>query len=349
MRLTVALAAAIGTLMTTGTGLARSPDPNSTNWGMEKSELTSTPEFGKSKAICRRVMGVEPPERDQPTPAQAKALKGCNSEKLYYGEGARPDYVEARLCAFAEMAGPDDNVFGGSTVLMQVYANGLGVPRNLDLATDYACRLDGAPAENDGRVLSIQALKTKPEHFDYCDDVTSGAGENVCQARDSHRAAIDRNARLEVLTGRLPPRAKALYAPMKKAFNAFVDAHGDGEVDLSGSAHGAEEDGEQDALRDQFAKDLEGLLAGHWPSAADAKAADAQLNVSYRQATAWAAGKTNDTTIKAEDVRAAERAWLAYRDAFARFSAAAAPAVSQEAVLTHLARLRTKQLDQLHT
>lgn len=58
------------------------------------------------------------------------------------------------------MAGSDDNVFRGSTVLMQVYADRLGVPHNLDLATDYACQLDGGPAEKDARVLSIQARKT---------------------------------------------------------------------------------------------------------------------------------------------------------------------------------------------
>lgn len=333
--------------MTAGTGLARSSDPNSTNWGTEKSELTSTPEFAKSKAICRQLINIKPPERDQPTPAQAEALKGCNSENLYYGEGAKPDYVKARLCAFTETVGPDDKVFGGLAILMQVYANGLGVARNLDVATTYACELDGASAENDGRVLHIQALKTKPEHFDYCDDVTRGAAENFCQARDSQQAAVGRDAALKVLTGRLPPAAKALYAPMKKAFDAFVDAHGDGEVDLSGTAQGAEEDAEQDNARDQFAKDLKRLLAGRWPPAADAKAADTQLNASYRRAIAWAATK-NDTTIKAEDVHTAQRAWLAYRDAFARFAAAAAPAIGQEAVLAHLTRLRTAQLDQLH-
>jgi hypothetical protein len=31
-------------------------------------------------------------------------------------------------------------------MFMQIYANGLGVPRNLDLATAYACQIEGAPA-----------------------------------------------------------------------------------------------------------------------------------------------------------------------------------------------------------
>ncbi len=110
-----------------GVSYAQTPEATSSNWGLEKSELTSTPEYAKSKAICRRLGGLEPPERDEPTPAQTRALKCCSSEKLYYGEGGRPDYVKARLCAFIDADGAaDDNVFGGSTILMQVYANGLG-------------------------------------------------------------------------------------------------------------------------------------------------------------------------------------------------------------------------------
>lgn len=45
---------------------------------------------------------------------------------------------------------------------MQIYANGLGVPRNLELATEYACQIWSAPAESDGRVLHLQALAANP-------------------------------------------------------------------------------------------------------------------------------------------------------------------------------------------
>ena len=341
--MTTALAFVLGLGMATGTAFAQ--PPSSTDWGTEHSALTSTPEFAKSKALCRLLSDLEPPERDRPSPAQVAALRGCSSEKLYYGEGVRPDYVRARLCAFTESDG--DDVFSGPTILMQVYANGLGVARNLDLATSYACGIDGAPAEIDGRVLHLQALKTKAGRFDYCDDVTSGAAEGFCQERDSDRAAVGRDATLERLVAGLPDEAKMLYAPMKKAFEAFVDAHGDGEVDQSGTARAAEVIAEEDSTRDQFTTDLRRLLGRQWISTADAKAADMQLNVSYRRAIAWAAGKDNFTTVKPGDVRTAERAWLAYRDAFVRFAAVAAPAVSQDAVLARLTRLRTAQLDQL--
>lgn len=319
------------------------------NWGQERSALTTGPQYAKSKAICRRLGDLDPPQSDQPTAAQRRALTGCNSEKLYYGEGSKPDYVRARQCAFIEAEGADDSIFGGSTILMQLYANGLGVKRNLDVATSYACDLDGSVAESDGRVLHLQALKTKPGPFDYCDDITSGLAEGYCQSRSSDQAKVGRDARLKEMTANLPAVAKSLYPPMTKAFEAFVDAHGDGEVDQSGTARAAMVIAEQDSVRDQFTKDLKRLLAGQWPaaSAADGKAADAAMNTSYQKALVWAGGKGNFSTIKPEDVRAAQRAWLPYRDAFVRFGLATSPKIGLDALLTRLTKLRTAQLEGL--
>ena len=39
------------------------------------------------------------------------------------------------------------------------------MPRNLEIATAYAGQIVGAPAESDGRVLHLQALKAKPGRF----------------------------------------------------------------------------------------------------------------------------------------------------------------------------------------
>lgn len=317
------------------------------SWG-DADEWSKDPQFAPSKAICRRLGAPRPPARDLPTPAQARALKGCDSEKLYYGHGAKPDYVRARHCAMIEAQGSDDLAFGGSTILMQVYANGLGVARNLDLATAYGCRVWGAPMELSGRIAHLQQLKAKPEtDFDVCDDITSGMMMGQCAGRVSRGAAVERDARLKTMAARLPAAAIRLYPETRRAFDAFLEAHGMGEVDLSGTARGAFVAEEQDKVLDQFALDLSRLVDGRWPvaTAAEAKTADAQLNASYRKALTWAAGKTY-TTIKAEDIRTAQRAWLAYRDAFARFAAATGK-TSADAVLARLTRLRTAQLDAL--
>ncbi|MES2442481.1 MAG: lysozyme inhibitor LprI family protein [Pseudomonadota bacterium] len=320
------------------------------NWGTAKDEWAN--DFPESKAICRRLGPPRIPAADRPTPAQRAALKGCDSQALYYGPRADP--AKARLCALIEVEseGEDDigDVFHGRTILMQLYANGLGVEPNPDLATAYACEIDGAPAEINLRVLHMQGLKTSPEiNADYCDDITSGLAMGLCTARRSEAAAIGRDARIKALTDRLSPAAASAYAPMKRAFDAYVVARSDGEVDQSGTARGAFIVEEQDRLLDQYLLDLGRLLGGRWPpaTAAAAQAADAKLNASYRAALESNAPEGNFTTITPDLIRTTQRAWLAYRDAWLRFAAVAAPGVPRDAVLARLTNLRTAQLDEL--
>jgi hypothetical protein len=294
-----------------------------------------------------------------PTPAQRAALSDCRSEPLYYGEGRAIDYDGARLCAFVEAQGADDQTFAGSTILMQIYANGRGVARNLDLATAYACQLQGAAAESDGRVLHLQSLKAPPgkaktdgrpvEPFDYCNDVTSGWAGSECLARDSTLASFTRDAKVAALEAQLPSSARAFYAQLQEALDGFIEVHADGEVDQAGSGRAGFVIQEQDAVRNQFVVDLQLLLSGEWPDAgaAAARDADAHLNASYRKTLAWAASSENMSTIHAEAIHKAQRAWLVYRDAFVRFAAAASPSTSRNALLARLTNLRNAQLDRM--
>lgn len=326
-----------------GAAMAALPRPqDDTNFAMASDE---------TKAACKRVGLPRIPAADKPTAAERAALKGCDSEKLYYGIGMKADYVKARKCAAIEAEGADDDVFGGSTILMQVYANGYGVPRNVDLATAFACHIDGAPFEFDGRVASLQALKSKPSAtpFDFCDNITSGLAEGYCASHASRAAAVERDAQIARLIAGVQPAGRTAWPGVTKAFNAFVDASADGETDQSGTARGALVIEAEDKLRDQFLKDLQRLNAGQWPAAstADATAADAALNASYKKAIAWTASKDHYGTVTADGIRKAQRAWLPYRDAYIRFATAAAPGVSRDAVLARLTRLRLAQLDEL--
>jgi uncharacterized protein YecT (DUF1311 family) len=307
-------------------------------------------------AICHKLEGREPPAADRPTAAQIKALKSCDSEALYYGEKGAPDFAKARMCAFQEDAAGEgtsrtDGVFAGQTILMQLYANGLGgVKRDLDQATAFACAIDGAPAEIEFRVKHLQALKTKPEvkPFDYCDDVTSGLAGGFCAARDAEIAKKGRAAKTAGIEARIPPAAKPALAVLHKASAAFVDAHGD-EVDETGTARAQMVIDEQEATRNAFTAHLGQLIDGSWPaaSAAQAKAADDALNAAYKRALAHLASKDNFSTVKPENTHKAQRAWIAYRDAFLAFAKVAAPTTTPEAVTTLLTRERTKDLGDL--
>ncbi len=353
LAVTIMISQAVGGPVFADAGRARP------NWGTEHSELTSGTEYDESKGICRALGVPVAPAGDMPTPAQRAALGDCRSEPLYYGEGKAVDYDAARLCAFVEAQAADDQTFGGSTILMQIYANGLGVPRNLDLATAYACQLQGAPAETDARVLHLQALKAPPgkakadgrpvERFDYCHDVTSGWAGSECEARDSTLASFARDAKVAALEAHIPRSARASYLRLREALEAFIEMHADGEVDQTGSGRAGFVIEEQDAVRDQFVSDLELLLSGEWPvaGATAARDADAHLNASYRRILAWAASSANMSTIHPDAIRNAQRAWLVYRDAFERFAAAASPGTGRYALLARLINLRNAQLDRM--
>ena len=326
------------------------PVSASDNWGDAKASYPNDPEYAASKAICRRLGKPQAPPADRPTPAQVRALKGCDSEALYYGEKLPVDYAKARQCALIEAQGDDETAFAGSTILMQIYANGRGVARDLDLATAYACQVDGSAFDVDARIRRLQAIKSKPAAFDYCDGVSSDWSIAQCMARDSRAAAVRRDARIAALIGRLPRPARAAYPPLQAALNAFVEAHGHTEFDDAGTSGDFLAIGEEDSIRDQFEKDLRRLAGGDWPgaTAADVRAADTALNASYRKALADSAKADLDyQTGKAGKLRAAQRAWIAYRDTYVRFAALAAPGLSVDAVTARLTRLRTAQLDDM--
>jgi hypothetical protein len=305
-----------------------------------------------SAAICKALEGREAPAADRPTPAQIRSLKDCDSEALYYGEKGPPDFTRARLCAFEDDDTSAAGVFSGPTILMQLYANGLGgVKRDLDLATALACDVDGAPAEIDYRVQHLQALKTKaePKRFDYCDDITSGLAGGFCAARDATIADKARSAQTAVLEGRIPAGAKPAWAALRKASAGFVDAHG-GEVDESGTARAQMVIDEEEATRNAFTAQVAGLLDGRWPApatAADFDAADLALNAAYKKALAHLASKDNFSTVKPDDSRRAQRAWIVYRDAFAAFAPLAMPDAAAKAVAARLTQERAKALAEL--
>jgi uncharacterized protein YecT (DUF1311 family) len=308
-----------------------------------------------SATICARLESREPPATDAPTLAQGRALAGCDSEALYYGENGPADFAKARLCAFQEDAegkgtSRTEDVFAGQTILMQLYANGLGVKRDLDLATAYACAIDGAPAETESRVAHLQALKVKPAatRFDYCDDITSGLAGGFCAARDAEIAKRGRAVRTAEIVSRIPPAAQASLAVLRKAAAAYVDAHG-GEVDESGTARAQMIIDDEEATREAFTTQLGQLVSGHWPpaSAAQATVADAALNRAYFKALTFLASKNNASTVKPQDCRRAQRAWIVYRDSFVAFAHAATPNTASEAVVARLTQERTTDLTTL--
>src|SRR5215471_389891 len=112
-----------------------------------------------SKQICASVKDIQLPAADRPTAAEIKILAKCSSVNAYYGFGQPVDVMNARKCAYAEIDRGDKDILGGKAMLMMIYANGKGVPRNFDLALNLACTIGGEPGDAAGRIRQLDRLK----------------------------------------------------------------------------------------------------------------------------------------------------------------------------------------------
>ena len=309
--------------------------------------------FATSKAICRAVRGREPPPGDRPSAAVAAALKNCNSEALFYGIGMAADPAKARQCAFveAQAAVPDEMAapFTGTAMLMTIYANGVGAARDLDVATHLACRIDGAPAESDGRVLHLRKLKAegwKGSDFHFCDDITSGLAMGWCAGHYARIAAAQRETLIAALTRGWKPAERAAFVRLRAAEERYAEAHSGGEIDATGTMRGVF----WTVARENRAHELLGLVQGlaearPVPRGAGGFAgADRALNAAYRARLA-ALRSESYGTVTVEGVRGAQRAWLGYRDAFLAFAALKYPKTSRDRLAAHLTRLRIATLN----
>jgi hypothetical protein len=311
------------------------------DWGTVKDEYTG---MAESKALCRQLKDREPPAADRPTPAEAQALKGCDSEKLYYGIGMPADPVKARKCAFLEAQG-DESVFGGRTMLMMVYANGKGARQDYDVAIHLACGIEGAPAESDGRVRDLVDRRKRGDKdgdFDYCDDITSGLAHGYCAGHSQNVDEAKREAVWARLTASWSPGEKQALARARAAHKAFAQAHSGGELDLSGTARGAIAIAAEERLAAELLADVQALEAGRAPAGGPAgfAGADAALNAAYRKELAAVVPDSGPGAPTREGIRTAERAWLAYRDAFLAFAALRYPNVSRDSLAAWLTRQR---------
>ena len=319
------------------------------NWA-DGVDWTDNGQFEESQAICRAVRDREPPAGHRPAAAGRLNVNECHSGALYYGLGRPADSEQARLCAFLEAENeeqPGDWPFGGQAMLMTIYANGAGVPRDLDLAIRYACELEAAPAESHGRVLHLAEIRAGAAQgeFHYCDDVTSGLRGGQCAAFAAEFRNVERTRQREALIASWSPRERAALRRLDEALAAFEDAVVEGEVDLTGTLRMAFAVAAQRRLRDDLLLILQHLEAGRPPpyAAAQLRREDDRLNAAYRRTMAEWRSEQADRCCgapTADGLREAQRAWLRYRDAFLAFAALRYPRVPPDALAAWLTAIR---------
>jgi uncharacterized protein YecT (DUF1311 family) len=299
------------------------------------------------KRSCDRVKDIPLPTGDQPDEGARKALRGCKSEELFYGIGQAADPEKARLCAYLERSAGDELIFGGSAILMTIYATGIGARRNPDLAIHLACAIEGAPAELEYRVAHLEKLKAAPAKkikFGLCDDVTSGFMMGHCAAHNQRIRGAKREQRYVVQRAQWTAPEQAEFEKLRAAAGAFFSARSAGEVDLSGTARAALQSEEEERLEASFAALLDKLERNAVPPATAAGLADAdrKLNAVYQQV--MKTEKPDWGSITKDGIREAERKWPMYRDAWADFARLKYPRAGPTAVKVRLTRDRTDML-----
>lgn len=339
MKIIAVVAAAALTLLTGG---------QTQDWA-DSDDRGFSADFEQSRALCRSVRGREPPRADRPSAAQSEALRGCDSEALYYGIGQPADPVRARHCAFIEAERDEGGgYFSGRAMLMTIYANGVGARRDLDVAMHLACNVEGAPMEVHGRVTHLAELKAQGwtgTDFSICDDATSGLLGGHCAGHEARISAPRREAAMARLAAGWTPAERQALAALLRSHQAYVDAHSDGEVDLSGTLRAAMQYGAEERLKDELLDMLTRLSRGRAPTfgRAQFQAADAELNAAYREVMRGEFYESPGAVTR-EGIRDAQRAWLRYRDAFLAFAAVKFPGVRRDSLAAWLTQQRTRLL-----
>lgn len=294
-----------------------------------------------TKDMCNSVQNIVLPSLEMPDAASKKSLANCDPDAFYYGYGNAPDYGKAKICALVK------NDYG---VLTMLYANGKAVPRDLNLALHYACMMDAAPAETEGRVAHLDTMKNNPKAdntFDICDDITSGYMMGVCENIEQEQVQAQQKKYLANLKTKLSPAENADLETLQKASALYFKAHLDNEMDWHGTAAAASAIAENMALSKQMLKLIHRSEQCQFPTYTPAQyqQADEQLNSLYKKTQAKPFA--NEITITSKGIKETERQWLNYRDAWVDFGRLKCPNVSAESWKTLITKERIKQLEEL--
>ena len=300
-------------------------------------------------ARCMEVEHLRPPEAaGQPDKAGGAACAALDQyyDALVKPAASRDEWARVEACALAT---------NDHAVLMMLYANGFGVPRDLRIALRHACALGGAAAEVEGRVLHLAELMAAPGQgrkkaaFDLCEDITSGYMMGLCASIANRQEERQRARRLaQIASGWEEPQKRALDQVLE-ALGLFASQRAEWETDLSGTARGALAFEAKSAEMQRFMGDIERFEKGQLPgcTAKQSASVDARLNQAYQSLMRAAPEDPAEGFPCKSGLRTSQRAWLRYRDAWVALWRARYPKGNLQCLETHLAGRRTLQLQEL--
>ena len=237
--------------------------------------------------------------------------------------------------------------------LAEIYANGWGVKRNPQLSIALVCHGGSVPFELDFMVETLYSTRNHQhlqEEFYFCNNVTSGMNSGFCAARAEEIAVKRRDKELNNLMSQWTEVQKNAFYILQNEASNFFSEHATSEQDMSGSARSIISIDEKSRLNNKMLNDIKDFEAGNFPKAVDFVRVDADLNRIYKQIMNKNKSDTDyyNGAITKEGIKATQKEWLKYRDAWGKFIAARYPDRSLDLWKTWLTLERIAQLKEIY-
>lgn len=188
----------------------------------------------------------------------------------------------------------------------------------------------------------------QPHAFDLCQHITSGTGSGFCSERRAIQLEKIREAKLARFREGLTPGVAALLDSASVAHGRFAVLRADHEQGFFGSARASFAIDSVEEQRDEFLELVVGAGKGKLGAKPQPfRATDDALNRAWKDLLKKVKASPEDApvyNISVEGLRAAQRAWLRYRDATEALLAALDPAMTREQHRSRLTAERTRQL-----
>jgi len=306
-----------------------------------------------AETCTEKLAQIRLPAADLPSDKDRARLHNCSPVDLYYGLGDNELNVrDARLCAYIEeldQTGGYQMPTETAGVLMVIYANGSGVPRNAQLAKHFACEIEWETADRERLLDNIESHMKSGTPAGVCDVAPYWPINDICagytEAIESKRIERERKA----LVAHWPtPRQKA-FAPLEQAEKVYETKREQGEIlELDRPER---QDWIRNKFRTEFLDALKSLDASSDASAKDPAALDRELNENYRKTLkALELANPDQPEVAASrtaNLRNGERAWLRYVDAWETFRSAAYPDIPAARLRALLTQQRVAALQAL--
>jgi uncharacterized protein YecT (DUF1311 family) len=295
---------------------------------------------------CYEAGAATIPLSDQPTSQEMKTFKNskANCSSFQTGISTKQDWSNYRKCVLSQSEINTND-------LAEIYANGWGVKRNPKLALSLVCHGGSVPAEVVGMVEALYSTQDKErleEEFYFCNYVTSSMNGGICAANEEATREEERELEFSALKSQWTESQKNQLNTLQKAADNFFSEHAASEQDLSGTARVQIVISKESSLKDAFITNIKKFEMGQLPNHSDFAKSDKDLNTLYYQIMKKPKPQEYGT-VRKEGIKATQRKWIRYRDAWVKFVEVKYPDHSSETWKAWLTKQRIEQLKEFIT